>query len=275
MIFETVGDRNKPVILMLNGSFSTSAGLKHIAELLSDDFYTILPIYTGHYKDGGVFLSREDQAGKIIEYLKQENIEHLALVHGISLGAEVALTLAGFLKDTDIQVDQYLFDGGPYFHFCKLVRWILRGKCRKIVHAARNGSVEEFTKFLSNDKLIQWLIKGDIAPYRWFIAGVVDSARFISDESIDNESDACFTFDCPEALEEEQRKYMFIWSEDEIPLKSSKKIKRHYPHAHYWSPGKLGHCGFIFRKPEEYAAYVGRMAGSNRRVSARQKVKYA
>ena len=103
----------------------------------------------------------------------------------------------------------------------------------------------------------------DIAPYKWFIEGVVDSARYISDESIDNESDACFTFDCPEALEEEQKKYVFIWSEDEIPLKSSKKIRRHYPHAQYWSPGKLGHCGFIFRKPEEYAAYLGSIAGSN------------
>lgn len=41
MIFETVGNKEKPVILMLNGSFSTGAGLLHIAEMISDEFYII------------------------------------------------------------------------------------------------------------------------------------------------------------------------------------------------------------------------------------------
>lgn len=263
MIFETVGNRSKPVILMLNGAFSTSAGLKHIAEMLSDEYFSILPIYSGHYEDGGVFESREAEAEKIIEYLNDQHIDHLALVHGISLGAEIALTLAGSLSDSNIQVDQYLFDGGPFYGLNKFERWIMSGKCRQIVHAAQGSTVDKFTDFLMNDKLIQWLIRGEIAPYRWFIKGVVKAAGNISVESINNESDAIFDFECPEISEEDQKKFLFIWSEDEMPFRTSKKIKRHYPHASYWTPGELGHCGFIFRKPEEYVAYVAGVARVN------------
>ena len=263
MIFETVGDRSKPVIVMLNGAFSTSAGLKDIAEMISDDFYTILPIYNGHYEDGGVFDTREEQAEKIIEYLNEQHIDHIAMVHGISLGAEIALTLAQALSKTDIQVDQYLFDGGPFYHLSRLARWIMRGKCRLIVHAAQGSSVEDFTQYLLNDKLIQWLIRGEIEPYIPFIAGIVDAADNISDESINNESDAIFDFHCHEAREEDQKKYMFMWSEDELPSRTAKKIKRNYPHANYWTPGALGHCGFIFRKPSEYAEYIGNIAREN------------
>ena len=241
---------------MLNGAFSTSAGLKHIAEMLSDDFYTILPVYSGHSDNGSVFYTREEQAEKIIEYLNDQHIDQIALVHGISLGAEVALSLADALGKTDIQVDQYLFDGGPFFHLSRLARWIMRGKCRLIVHAAQGRSVEEFTQYLLNDKLIQWLIRGEIKPYESFIAGVVEASRNITDETINNESDAIFDFHCPEVLAEEQKKYLFTWSEDELPSRTAKRIRKNYPHAAYWTPGELGHCGFIFRKPQEYAAYL-------------------
>ena len=74
MIFETRGDKKNPAILMLNGSFSTGEGLIHIAEMISDEFYVILPIYDGHHKDSAIFTTRDDQASKIIAYLKNVSI---------------------------------------------------------------------------------------------------------------------------------------------------------------------------------------------------------
>lgn len=46
MIFETVGNKEKPVILMLNGSFSTGAGLLHIAEMISDVWFRLCATWT-------------------------------------------------------------------------------------------------------------------------------------------------------------------------------------------------------------------------------------
>ena len=260
MIFETVGNKEKPVILMLNGSFSTGAGLLHIAEMISDEFYIILPTYDGHHENGGSFTTRDDQAGKIISYLKKEGIGHLALVQGASMGAEIALTFASKMPEAGISVDQYLFDGGPFFHFSGWFRAIMRMKFKSMVHQAQHGSYEEITEGFSKNKMVQWMIHGDISPYKWFIKGLADSAPFMSDASIGKESDACYTFDYPEASSEEQKKYLFIWSTNEPAFKSYEKIRKHYPNAKYWSPGDIGHCGYISRKPDEYAVFLRKLA---------------
>lgn len=263
MIFETIGDRKNPVIIMLNGSFSTGAGLSHIAEMLSDKYYIILPTYDGHHEGGGIFTTRLEQAKKIIEYLKKENIQHIALIQGASMGAEVALTLASLLIKTNIQVDKYLFDGGPFFHFPKWFRLVMRFKFRSMVHQAQYGSLEEIIERFSNNRMVQWMIHGDISPYKWFIKGLADAAPYMSDESINNESDACYTFDYPSVPIEEQKKYIFIWSKNEPAFKSYKNVKKYYPYAKYSSPGELGHCGFISRQPERYARFLNKLAKNN------------
>lgn len=262
MIFETRGDKKNPAILMLNGSFSTGEGLIHIAEMISDEFYVILPIYDGHHKDGGIFTTRDDQASKIIAYLKSGKICRLALVQGASMGAEIALTLASKMPSSGITVDRYLFDGCPFFNFPALYRLFMRKKFRSMVHQAQHGTLEEITDRFAKNRMVNWMIQGDISPYKWFIKGLADSAPYMSDESVNNESDACYTFDFPQASVQEQRKYLFIWSLNEPAYKSCKKIKKHYPEACYRSPGKLGHCGFISRRSEEYADFLRKLANN-------------
>ena len=123
------------------------------------------------------------------------------------MGAEIALTLASKMPEAGISVDQYLFDGGPFFHFSGWFRAIMRMKFKSMVHQAQHGSYEEITERFSKNKMVQWMIHGDISPYKWFIKGLADSAPFMSDASIGKESDACYTFDYPEASSEEQKKY--------------------------------------------------------------------
>ena len=108
--------------------------------------------------------------------------------------------------------------------------------------------------------MVQWMIHGDISPYKWFIKGLADAAPYMSDESINNESDACYTFDYPSVPIEEQKKYIFIWSKNEPAFKSYKNVKKYYPYAKYSSPGELGHCGFISRQPERYARFLNKLA---------------
>ena len=59
---------------MLNGSFSTGAGLSHIAEMISDKYYIILPTYDGHHEGGGIFTTRLEQAKKMGKALCKDNL---------------------------------------------------------------------------------------------------------------------------------------------------------------------------------------------------------
>ncbi len=233
MIFERVGEKNKPVIIMINGSFCTGKGLLPLAQKLSNRYQVILPTYDGHHENGGIFTTRQDQANKIIEYLKKENIKKIKLIQGISMGAEVALTLGSIIsKTTDIEVDRYLFDGGPFFKFPKWFRKIMQMKFKGMVHNAQYGTEEEIIERFKNNKMVKWMLKGDIKPYEKLIIDMSKAAPYMTDESICNESDACYTFDFPEIPEKEQKKYYFTWSNNEPAFKSKKKIEKNIHMQH-------------------------------------------
>lgn len=259
MKFKTVGTKGSPAVVMINGSFTTDKGLIDIAEAISDQYYVILPIYDGHYEDGGEFTTREDQAEKIINYLNEEEIKHIKLIQGLSMGAEIALTLASKIKDTDIEVDRFLFDGGPFFYFPKIFRNLMFLKFKSLVHSAQESTGEDLIEKFSQNKMINWMIDGDLSPYKNFLQGLAEAAPHMTDGSIQNETDACYTFDFPVFTEEEQRKYYFTWSKNEPAFKSALNVRKNYPNARYGSPGDLGHCGFMCRKPEKYVNFILRL----------------
>ena len=73
MKFQTLGNPNSPLIIMLTGSFCPSSGLKYLYEKLKDDYCLILPEYNGHYENS-TFSSRQNEAKEVVEYIQKQNI---------------------------------------------------------------------------------------------------------------------------------------------------------------------------------------------------------
>jgi len=261
MIFDTVGTKGNPVIVMINGSFTSGKSLIPFAQNLADGFYVVIPTYDGHHEGGGEFTTREDQASKILKYLQDEGISEVALIQGMSMGAEVALDLAAMIYKSDsMNVKRCLFDGGPYFNFNPLMRKIMQKKFLKLIHDCQHGTADEIIEKFSKNKFIVWVAKGEVMSYNSMIEGVAEVSRFMSDKSIANESDACYTFDFPEVSSDEQKKYYFTWSDNEPAYKSAKSIKKCYADAEFTTAGSLGHGGFFLKKPEEYEALMRKLA---------------
>jgi len=260
MLFETVGDCSHPVIVMINGSFTTGEGFANFArKYLADDFYVIAPTYDGHYEGSPAFDSREGQAAKILAYLKEEGIREVAVLQGLSMGSEVALDLLDQIsRDGSVSVRRCFFDGGPYFRFPGWFRRIMYLKFRGFLNAGKKKGVEA----MMDSRMVRWMM-GDMTDCQESMMDVFGHipVDVITDETIRNETEACYTFDFPTLSEELQKRCVFSWSSDEPAGKSSKKIKARYPHAVYRSPGALGHSGFMIRKPQKYAALLRRLAG--------------
>lgn len=50
MKFQTIGNPNDSLIIMLPGSFCPSSGLNYLYEKLKDDYCIVLVEYNGHYE---------------------------------------------------------------------------------------------------------------------------------------------------------------------------------------------------------------------------------
>jgi len=257
MKFETVGEPESPVIVLMCGSFMTGQGMMGIAERLADDYRVICPTYDGHYPGGGTFDSRESQAQGVVRHLEREGIEAVRVIGGVSMGAEVVLDLAAMVEGQpapSVNVGRYLLDGGPFFRFPALMRWVMRRKFLGMVRMGRERPAEDMLR----NPFVSWVIHGDVEPYRALMGGIAFDC--LSDETVRNESDACYTFDFPELSVEAQRKLLFSWSSNEPARQSAKKVRACYPHATYRDAGELGHCGFMLKEPDRYAELVRQLA---------------
>ncbi|WP_455459054.1 alpha/beta hydrolase [Streptococcus salivarius] len=109
MKFHEFGDKNLPSILLIHGGGSSWWNYLRQARILSHKYYVILPTLNGHgeeyQKD---YISTEDSAQKILNYVRQNCGGKLFAVGGVSLGGQIAMELLSL--DSDI-AEKAIIDG--------------------------------------------------------------------------------------------------------------------------------------------------------------------
>ena len=109
MKFHEFGDKNWPSILLIHGGGSSWWNYLRQARILSHKYHVILPTLNGHgeeyQKD---YISTEDSAQEILNYVRQNCGGKLFAVGGVSLGGQIAMELLSL--DSDI-AEKAIIDG--------------------------------------------------------------------------------------------------------------------------------------------------------------------
>lgn len=109
MKFHEFGDKNLPYILLIHGGGSSWWNYLRQARILSHKYHVILPTLNGHgeeyQKD---YISTEDSAQEILNYVRQNCGGKLFAVGGVSLGGQIAMELLSL--DSDI-AEKAIIDG--------------------------------------------------------------------------------------------------------------------------------------------------------------------
>ncbi|MBQ5313129.1 MAG: alpha/beta hydrolase [Oscillospiraceae bacterium] len=93
------GKENDDVIILLHGGGLSWWNYREVAEKLSSDYHIILPILDGHANSSSDFVSIEDNAAKIIDFIDKQFGGSVLMIGGLSLGAQVALEILSQKKD--------------------------------------------------------------------------------------------------------------------------------------------------------------------------------
>lgn len=254
MKVDVLGSREHPAVIMIPGMFCTSEMPKVIGRYLEQDYYVILPTLDGHHESCPKYHSKEQDAREIIDWLKQQQIQEIALLQGTSMGAEVALEVA---RQLDIPVRHYLYDGGPFFHFPRFFRAIMARKFQMIVNlAASKETTEEAEEAILRNPLVRKLGGSNLDDYRGLLSSFAEIGRWISKDSIRRIADTCYRCILPELSEEMLARTTFLFSEKEPARKSEKRLKRKYPNARFYVAKGFGHCGFQISDPTGYVRYI-------------------
>ncbi|WP_304508801.1 alpha/beta fold hydrolase [Anaerotignum sp.] len=90
MIFKEIGDKKYPTIIFLHGGGLSDWSWKVIVDKFSDKYNVVTPIIDGHGEDGGEkFISIDDSASKLIDYIEKEKSGKVFAIGGLSIGAQI------------------------------------------------------------------------------------------------------------------------------------------------------------------------------------------
>lgn len=93
MIFKEFGNDNKDVIILLHGGGLSWWNYKGVIELLKTDYHIILPVLNGHPGSDKPFISIEDNANEIINFIDEKFNGKIKLIVGLSLGGQILLEI--------------------------------------------------------------------------------------------------------------------------------------------------------------------------------------
>ena len=252
------GEEQKPVIVMLPGSFCNADTMANIIEKLESEFHILAVDYNGQYEGSEKpFTSRCGEAEEIIRYLREHGISSVALVYGQSMGGEMGMELLSQMKKNSIAAGAAFFDGGPFLRFPKAVSKMLGNKFKTIVGNLRGKTLEEALK----EPTIVKFSGGKPERYSNMLGPICQNAAYMSDETLEREADACVTFDYPAMDREFQKRMTFFYSKEESAWRfCHKKLQKAYPFARYRLVSGYGHVGYPGEHLEEYCAWLSAAA---------------
>ena len=109
----------------------------------------------------------------------------------------------------------------------------------------KNKSLEEVLR----SKMIIKISGGNQESVRPIIEPYVLSSCFITNTTIKNEVECCYTLDFPKFNESQQKKMFFFYGIDEkVYRRCLKKVKQAYPLANYTLKEGYGHLTYLIKK---------------------------
>ena len=93
MIYKEYGLKNKDIIILLHGGGLSWWNYIDEIGLLEDEFHIVIPILDGHSDSDTNFISIENNASEIINFINENYNGKVKLIGGLSLGGQVLLEI--------------------------------------------------------------------------------------------------------------------------------------------------------------------------------------
>lgn len=92
------------------------------------------------------------------------------------------------------------------------------------------------------------------------IESLAEISPYLSDKSIKNETECCYTFDFPVMNKTTQNKLYFFYAKEEKACRTCfKHVKNNYPNAHFKVVKGYGHITYSVKNTEKYVRCLKRI----------------
>lgn len=242
MLFKEFGKKDMPVIILLHGGGLSYWSLNNIVENLIDNYYVVTPIIDGHGDDGeNIFISIEESANKLIQYIDEECNGQVFAIGGLSIGAQIAVEILSKREN----IAKYAFIESALVYPIKGVS-ALTVPAYKLSY----GLVKKrwFAKMQAKTLFV---------PDNMFERYFEDSCK-ISKQSLINISLSNGKYKLKDSIKNTKAKVLIIVGEKELKImkKSAKMLEEYIPDSELYMVKNMGHGEISLVDYEQYLNVV-------------------
>ena len=179
MFFHTFGDKENKAVILVHGVLCPWQIWNDAIERFKEKYYVVVPELDGHTQsEKSTFISVDEEAAKITEYIRNELGRNVFLLAGLSMGGRIAATVA---KSKDIKIENLVLDGAPLARINGLMKAVFKKNYKVIIARSK-----------ARDPKILESAKKDFLPEK-MIPFYLNIADNMEEQSIDNMIDTVFT----------------------------------------------------------------------------------
>ncbi|MBE7070141.1 MAG: alpha/beta hydrolase [Ruminococcaceae bacterium] len=246
MIFHTFGDKANKAVIFVHGMLNPWQIWTDAIEKFKEKYYVIVPELDGHTQsEKSAFLSVDDEAAKITEYIKNELGGEVFLLAGLSMGGRIAATVA---KSKDIKIEKLVLDGAPLARINGLMKAVFK-KNYKVIIARSKAREPKILESAKKDFLPEKMIP--------FYLNIADN---MEEQSIDNMIDTVFT-DFNFSGYPDDMRILFMHGtkgNEQVSRKCALKMKKANPQTEIRCFEGFAHAELACFKPEQWTDEVER-----------------
>lgn len=123
MLFHTFGDANKKTIIFIHGMLTPWQMWQASIDHFSKSYFVIVPELDAHTEKSATrFISIENEAAQIKDYLQKLRRKEIFAICGLSMGGRIAAVLASF---SEINTEYLVLDGAPLLSTSSILKTIM------------------------------------------------------------------------------------------------------------------------------------------------------
>ncbi|MCH5206955.1 MAG: alpha/beta hydrolase [Oscillospiraceae bacterium] len=172
MVFHTFGDKNNGAVVLIHGVLTPWQIWERQIEFFKEKYFVVVPALDGHIEEqASEYLSVDDEAEKIENYINKELGGSVFAVCGLSMGGVIANRL---FERNNIKLRKLVLDGAPLVKISSLSNKVMTVSYKSIIHKSKNRDAKTLESF-----------KRDFLPER-FLTSYLKFADTMSDSTIEN-----------------------------------------------------------------------------------------
>lgn len=242
MIVKETTNTQMPTIILLHGGGLSFWSWRRIVEQLQSEFHVVTPIIDGHGEDGDEeFISIQDSAGKLIEYIDTNCNGRVFAIGGLSIGAQIIIEVLSQRAN----IAEYAILESP------LVYPIKRAGALTVL------SYNLFYGLIKRRWFSKLQAKTLCVPAHMFEQYYQDSLK-ISKQSLINITLSNGNYDLKSSIGHTTSKVLIVVGENEIGImrKSAQRLKKAIKDSELYIAPEMKHGEMSLVYPEKYVELV-------------------